>query len=396
MSEPEETFDRRRAWTILVLGLTGQTASSVFLSTPAFLIPLLHTDRGLSLSQAGLLAAAPNLGTVLSLVAWGALTDHYGERRAIVSGLTLTALAAIAVMSVHGYVAIGTCLLLGGMAAASTSAASGKLVMGWFPTNRRGLAMGIRQMAQPLGVTIAAVTVPTLAHHGIPTAMSIALGANALLAIACWIWVRNPEHTAHTATVAVTNPYRESRFLARIHAVSALLVVPQYTVATFGLVWLVTQLHYSELIAGALVAVAQLLGATGRIGVGVLSDRVRSRVKPLRWVACSAIAVMVLMALGDEWGSRLAAAALVIAAIVTVADNGLAFTAVAEAAGRSWSGRAIGVQNTGQFIVAAAVGPVVGALIGAAGYTWAYALVALCPAIAYPLIPTADMQRDAR
>ena len=51
-----------------------------------------------------------------------------------------------------------------GMTSASTNAASGRVVVGWFPKQRRGLAMGIRQMSQPLGVTLAAVTVPQLAE----------------------------------------------------------------------------------------------------------------------------------------------------------------------------------------------------------------------------------------
>src|SRR3546814_6237667 len=42
-------------------------------------------------------------------------------------------------------------LFLAGAAAASTASASGRVVVGWFPPERRGLAMGIRQMAQPVG-----------------------------------------------------------------------------------------------------------------------------------------------------------------------------------------------------------------------------------------------------
>ena len=37
---------------------------------PAFLIPVLHDRRGLSLAQAGLVAAAPTVGVMLTLVAW--------------------------------------------------------------------------------------------------------------------------------------------------------------------------------------------------------------------------------------------------------------------------------------------------------------------------------------
>jgi MFS family permease len=90
-----------------------------------------------------------------------------------------------------------------------------------------------------------------------------------------------------------------------------------------------------------------------------------------------------------EW-SAAAAVMLVIATTVSVADNGLAFTAVAEAAGPHWSGRALGVQNTGQFVAASVVGPAIGALITVAGYPLAFALVALTPLASLALIPRHD------
>ena len=78
---------------------------------------------------------------------------------------------------------------------------------------------------------------------------------------------------------------------------------------------------------------------------------------------------------------------LVIATTVTVADNGLAFTSVAERAGPFWSGRALGVQNTSQFLTASAVGPLFGAAITAWGYPAAFALAAIFPVLAAPLVP---------
>ena len=151
---------------MLAFGVLAQASSTVFVSTPAFLIPLLHTERGLSLAQAGLLASTPTLGLVLTLIAWGALSDRIGERWVIASGLAITALAAVAAMFVDSYVALGALFLVGGMASASPNAASGRVVIGWFPKERRGLAMGIRQMCQPLGVAVAAVSVPLLAQSG--------------------------------------------------------------------------------------------------------------------------------------------------------------------------------------------------------------------------------------
>ena len=153
------------AWRMLALGVSAQAAGSLFASTPAYLIPLLHLDRGVPLAQAGLLAAAPSLGMVMALVAWGAVTDRYGERWVIAGGLALTSVFAFAAAAVSGYVGLGVLFVLGGAAAASTSAASGRVVIGWFPRSRRGLAMGIRQISQPLGVAVAAIAVPALASH---------------------------------------------------------------------------------------------------------------------------------------------------------------------------------------------------------------------------------------
>ena len=387
-----------RAWSMLGLGVAAQTVGTVFVSAPTFLITLLHTERGLSFAEAGLLAAAPTIGMVLTLIAWGALSDRIGERWVIAGGLALTALAAVGAIFADGYVMLGLFFLLGGMAAASTNAASGRVVVGWFPKNRRGLAMGIRQMSQPLGVTVAAVTIPTIAQSaGIAAALVVPLILTAFFAFVCAVAIVNPPRpTPSVADVAPrsANPYRANGFLWRIHAVSMLLVVPQFTLSTFGLVWLVTELHWTPLAAGVLVGSAQFIGAVGRIGVGVLSDKVGSRVRPLRWVALSAVAVMLALAAMDaaQWGA--AAVMLVIAVTVTVADNGLAFTSVAEMAGPAWAGRALGAQNTGQFIAASLVGPGIGALIGVAGFPIAFAAAALFPALAIPLVPRADAEYD--
>jgi sugar phosphate permease len=380
-----------RRWAMLAISTMAQSASSLFANGAAFLIPFLHDERHLSLARAGVLVAMPTLGFVLTLIAWGALVDRVGERRVLVSGLTLTALAGgAAALSSESYLLIGTFLLLGGMAAASTNAASGRVVVGWFPPERRGFAMGIRQMAQPLGVGLAALTIPPLAAaRGIGAALAFPAITAGVLAIACAVAVKDPPRPSRASARAASlaNPYRGSRLLLRIHCVSVLLVVPQFVVWTYGLVWLISDRGWSAGAAGLVITLAQVLGAFGRIAVGALSDRVGSRMRPLRWVALAAIVVMLLLALTDALGSSISVVLLVLATVITVADNGLAFTSVAEIGGPFWGGRAMGAQNTAQFLAAAIVPPVVGALIGAVGYPAAFAITALLPAAAVPLVP---------
>lgn len=85
-----------RRWAMLAIALGSTAGANVFINGVAFLIPALHAERGLDLANAGLLSAMPSFGMVLTLIAWGALIDKFGERIALVSGLALTAVAAFA------------------------------------------------------------------------------------------------------------------------------------------------------------------------------------------------------------------------------------------------------------------------------------------------------------
>ena len=377
-----------RRWWMLGAGVAAQAGASVAINGPAFLIPSLQDDRGLSLAEAGTVAAMPIAGVMVSLVLWGVVVDRLGERVVLLAGLGGTALFSALATATEQTVTLCVALFAVGTAAASTSSASGRLVVGWFPARRRGLAMGIRQMAQPLGVAVGAATIAVTADRfGLRVALWIPVLAVVAAFVAVAVVVLDPPRP--TATRALTaNPYRSGGFLARVHGVSVLLVLPQFVVWTYGLTWLVQERDWSPATAGALVALTHVLGALGRIAVGQLSDTVGSRVRPLRWVALAAGLTMGLLALTEPLG--IAVLLLVVASTVTVADNGLAFTGVAERAGSYWSGRALGVQNTAQYLAATAAAPVAGLAISRWGYAATFGALALFPLLALPLVPRRD------
>ncbi|GJF10810.1 MFS transporter [Mycolicibacterium cyprinidarum] len=387
---------------MLVIALMTSLCANIFINGAAFLIPTLHTNRGLDLAQAGLIAALPSFGMVATLFAWGYVVDLVGERIVLTAGSALTAASAFAAASAQSLVTVGVFLFLGGMAAASSNSASGRLVVGWFPPHQRGLVMGIRQTAQPLGVGLGALVIPQLAQaRGIAVALLFPAIACVAAAVVSAIGVIDPHRPLRADAPAddLANPYRGSSTLWRIHAVSVLLVVPQVVVWTFTLVWLMTDRGWSAASAGAMVTVAQICGAAGRIAAGRWSDRVGSRLHPIRTIAIGAAIAMGLLALTDLVHSPLAVVVMVVASVLTVSDNGLAFTAIAEIAGPFWSGRALGTQNTSQLFTAGMAPPVFGALIAAAGFPLAFAVCALFPLLALPLVPVADDplrgQRDA-
>jgi len=386
----EETISTARRWSMLVIAVTATTSANVFINGVAFLIPSLQRERGLDLAYAGLLSSLPGFGLILTLIAWGYIVDRIGERIVLSLGSALIAAAAFAAASVDSLFAMGAFLLLGGMAAASSNSASGRLVVGWFPPDRRGLVMGIRQTATPLGVGLGALVIPRVADsYGISAALCFPAIVCALSAAVCALFVMDPPRPPRSEAPAehLANPYRASSVLTRIHAVSVLLVVPQAVLWTFALVWLMTDRGWSAASAGTLVTVAQVLGAGGRIAAGRWSDVTGSRLRPIRTIALAAAAAMGLLALTDWLSSPISVTIMVIASVITVSDNGLAFTAIAEIAGPFWSGRALGMQNTSQLFASAASAPVFGALIGVLGYPVAFAVSAVLPLLAVPLVP---------
>jgi sugar phosphate permease len=391
----------RRRWLILALGLAAQAASCCFIYGLPYLLPALRSGAHLDLARAGAVIACPTAGVLLALVAWGAAADRYGERIVMAVGLgaagvlLLVAVAGSRLVAAagsglaggragagSGVAVLAGGLVLAGAAGASVNAASGRVVLGWFSARERGLAMGARQTAQPLGVALASVTLPVLAaRYGYRAALVFPAVLCLVVAALVAALVRDPPRPARAAGERPVSPYRRPA-LWRVHGASALLVVPQFAVSAFALEFLVAERHWDAAAAGRVLGVAALAGALGRLAAGAWSDRVASRLGPMRLLAAANAVVMAALAAAALLHSAASVVALLVGAVITVSTNGLAFTATAELAGHAWAGRALGVQNTGQNLVAAAVPAALGALITATGYGPAFLIAATFPVLA--------------
>ncbi|GAB3579479.1 MFS transporter [Amycolatopsis endophytica] len=378
----------RRRWGILALGLAAQTASCTFLYGIPFLVPEMRSG-GLTLAQAGTIVAAPSIGLLFTLIAWGAAADRFGERVVMALGLGSSSVLLL----VTGLVQPSTgplfaLFLLAGALTASVNAASGRAVMGWFGPAERGTAMGIRQTAQPLGVGVAALALPPLAQHwGFHAAVLFpAVFGMVVAVLVAWLVIDPPRPAKQAGAPKPASPYRTPT-LWRLHGASALLVVPQFAVSAFAPVYLVSSHGWSALAAGWFLAAVQVLGATGRLVSGWWSDRVGSRLRPMRQLAVASAAVMLLVAAGDASWTWVVLLALALAAVITVADNGLGFTASAELAGIDWAGRAMGAQNTAQNVASSLTPPLLGLVIGDSRYALAFCVAAVFPVLAIGLTP---------
>ncbi|GII56170.1 MFS transporter [Planotetraspora thailandica] len=359
---------------MLGLGVAAQGAGCVFMYGLPFLLPTLESDYGLSLAQAGVIVGAPSAGMLFTLIAWGWAADKYGERLTMTGGLALaTAFLGLAAFSPHPAV-LAVALALAGASGASANASSGRVVLGWFPREKRGVAMGWRQTAQPLGVALAGVIAPFALHLGGLRGALLAMTAICLVTTVCvGVFVVDPPRPAAVPGERTASPYRDP-VLWRVHAASMLLVVPQFATAAFALTFLVSERHWDAGTASQVIAAAQLAGAGGRLLCGRWSDWAGSRVGPMRQLAVINGVAMLALAAGAQTGNALGSALLIAALVISMSGNGLAFTAVSELAGPAWAGRAMGGQNTAQNLVAAGTPPVLGALITGTGFGTAFAL----------------------
>ncbi|MET8361582.1 MFS transporter [Micromonospora sp. NPDC005171] len=292
---------------------------------------------------------------MLGVLGWGALADRRGERLVVLLGL----LGGAALLTAAAFsTGPSTALLLvaSGAAGSALYASSGRIVVGWFPPRQRGLAMGIRQTSQPLGVALAAALLLTDA----------------------------PATTAKSSG-AGPSPYR-GPILWGLHGASALMVIAQLATAAFALDYLVTEHRLAAVTAGHLLAVIQLAGAVGRIAMGRWSDQAGSRLRPLQATGLACAVLLVGLATASAAGSASAVLLLMLALVVTVSWHGVGYAAVAEAAPQSWSGRAVSAHTLAQNLAAVLAPPAAGLVFGTAGFAGGYAALALPPLAAAALL----------
>ncbi|HLU58509.1 MAG TPA: MFS transporter [Pseudonocardia sp.] len=369
----------RYRWVVLIVGTAAQAATAYFLGLAA-VTPALREHFGLGVAGVGVLIGLASAGLIPTLMAWGSAADRFGERWVMASGL-LGASATLGVLAlVDDAIAAGVLLVVAGAFGASVNAASGRAVLTWFPATGRGTAMAIRQTAVPLGAAVAAVALPAIADAGGVPAVFAALSATCLAAgAAVAAFIREPpgRRAGGARPAARAREVLADRRLQRLSLAGLLLVVPQF----LGSVFLVEVLHgaagFSLAVAGGLLGLTQVLGAAGRLANGAWSDRVGSRLGPLRIVAVAVAAGFALSAVLRPGPGVLLAAALVPAAALAISWNGLVFTAAGELAPEGRAATAMAMSNTANYAAGAAAPAVGGLVADLAGWSAMLAMGAL-------------------
>ncbi|HXY86451.1 MAG TPA: MFS transporter [Gaiellaceae bacterium] len=382
----------RYRWTILAAGVVAQASyTAIPIGLPA-IAPELQDQYKLSLTQVGVVLAAVNVGSLATLLLWGLAADRIGERAVLVVGLLGTAAALVVAGLTTSYIGLIATLALAGALGAGTNTASGRAVMGWFGPEERGLALGIRQTANPLGGAIAAIVLPLLATHVSVRSsfFGLAVGCAGAALVSGALLRRDATSIDHAD---VRRPLRDAR-IWRICIGSTFYVLTQLSLISFLVLFLHAHRGLSTAAGAAVLALTQVLAAVARIVIGGWSDRIGARIRPLLQLGLAlagSVALTALLVDASEW---LLLPALVVAGTLGFCWNGLSFTAAAEAAGPVRAGAALGLQQS--FLAAGSiVAPILfAAIVHEVSWRVAFAATAVSPLIGYAVFSPLSERRS--
>jgi len=366
---------------ILAAGTLAQASfTTVSVGLPA-LAPALRTHYGLTLGETGVVLGAVGIGMLLTLLPWGLLSDRLGERTIIAVGLVGAAGALAGAGLTRTYASLAVWLAVAGAFGASVNAASGRAVMAWFEVEERGLALGIRQTAIPIGGAAAAATLPWLASTGGTRRAFFTLAAACVVGAAVAVTLmRNAPARPVVAKAGGRGPLRDAGMWL-LAGGSSLYLLSQMAIASFVVLFLHDYRGLSAHRAAAVLAGINVIGIATRIAAGRWSDRIGSRLGPLRLIGVLLAVAMALATALLDAPLGVLIPALVVAGVLGISWNGLSFTAAAESAGLARSGAALGFQQTLLGVVGAGFPPAFAAVVTASSWRTAFALCVLGPVL---------------
>ena len=390
--------NRKHRWKVLGAGVAANASfSCVVGGIPATAVYLRSTYQ-LSDSALGIALGILGLGIAVSEIPWGLLTDRWGDRPVLLTGLFSVAftLFVLATLSAHTPTVTGLYigLFAAGALGSSVNGASGRAIMLWFHERERGLAMSIRQTAVPGGYALGAVLLPWLAHtYGFRAVFVVAGSLCLICGGLVWRWIHEPDISTTKSPVQRRSPLRDKQVWRSVLAIS-LLCAPQFAVLTYATVFFHDAVGLNVTAISLILALVQIGAIIGRLWSGRWTDRHNNRRAYLK--VCARLSALAFLALSiaviafaktPSMANIALPITLLVAGIMVSVWHGVAYAELATLAGTQRSGTALAMGNTGVFLVLFLTPVAASATVSLWGWGSLWALCALCALVAAGLFP---------
>jgi len=337
-------------WTILLVALGVQVATSVVVCASAVLLPYLRSEYGLSFAEVGLMATLPFATSLLfsALAGWAA--DVVSDRLVLVSGAVIAGIGGAACAFAPTLVALLGGLLLVGVGNTIASPAGSLAVRKAFPAEHRGSVMSLRQTGYPVGGLLAGLVLPVIAlSSGWRAGFLVAGGISLVVGVVGATLYRGSElysglGTARHSLLGVLN-----RRIIATAGFGTLLLAAQSCLVTWLVAYLVHDRDVVITVAGAYLALALLAGAVSRVFWGVVSDRLMEagRLPGLLLAACTgAVGSLLLAVLPSDSPAAMIAVAIIACAAGAIGWNGIWTSMLSEQAPPGSEGTSVGLGLT--------------------------------------------------
>jgi MFS family permease len=375
---------------LLVLAVASQASISVASWGLGALGPELRDEFGLSAAALGALLAAGFIGNAVILVPAGTLVDRIGPRRPLIVGGLLSGVALVAAGLAPTAPLVGAALFVFGLVAAFVAVAGTVSVFHGFDTSRRGMALGVRQMAVSAGGLVAAVMLPGLAAIG---GVRLALIASGVLAatFATAFGLASPGGPLHAQApgrrIDFVGLLRTPR-IPRVVAISAVQVTILAAALNFS-VPAIRDEGASAPVGAALFAVMSLSAMIARLMWGRVADMDAGtrRRATLRDVGIVTLVGSLLYWAAGPVGPAAQLPAMFVFAFGAMGANGLLYLIAGELAGPTRAGQAVGLVSMVLFGWGALMSPLLGRIADVAGFgaLWPICAGLACLSIALTL-----------
>jgi MFS family permease len=372
----------RGATRLLVLALACQASISIVQWGLGVIAPDLQQRYDLSAASLGALVNATAFGNAVALMVAGVIVDRSGPRKPLLYAGSACGLLLIAGSLLTNPVGLGIALFASGVAGALVAVGATVSVFHGFPPERRGFALGMRQMSVALGGLMAAAILPLAVHvGGVRLALLLSGVLTAVTAVIFALDTPRGPLVPPEAARRVVAPFAVLREpgMGTLLVVAVCYIMALDAVLTFA----VPALRDGGASRGegsVLFAFVSISAMVARIAWGHLADAGggRRRVATLRDVGVLACAAAVLTWAVWPEGTAVRIAALVFLSFGALGFNGVLYLIAGEIAGAARAGQAVALMSTALFGGGALGAVPLGALADHEGYRslWLAAAVA--------------------
>ena len=353
--------------------LTSASAAQASVSFAAFGLPAIGPELrhvyGLSLPELGAILTASLFGSGLALIVAGIAVDRFGSRRTMLAGTALGVAGLVAAALADSKQLLFAALLISGIGSAVVPVAGAGALFRVYPPAKRGWALGVRQMAVPLGGTMAALLLPPLDSLG-----GVRL---ALLAGAVAVGVSGAVFAALAGTdpVDVSRHGRAFRRIVRAPGMVQLLIVASLYIVVLQAVLVysvpaVRAAGLSSFSASATFFAINVTAMAARLVWGRVADRIEGtrRARTLAEVGLVAAVGAVLFTVALHGPPAAVIAAAIVFGFGAFGWNAIVYVSAGERASPELAGRSVALAATVVFLLSSISTPPLGALADHAGW----------------------------